>query len=226
MCIAPLFDDIDIALISTRLNGTFLEQQPVSIFRQPPSPEVDAAWARIESQKPVPISREYILAHDKDPARAAKFPESFGFGEEAYIGRVDVFHQIHCLNRLRMHLKDNYGYYYDDSDTNNEYHQLHVSHCVYMLLQNLMCTANVDVYPHTWLDAQKNAFPDFSINHKCRDFGAIMKWHDENSVPIEDFGAIRRPVDFQPHIMNHKFKTIFQWYDEHPDDGDLGKEIF
>lgn len=185
---------------TTRMNGTFMDTDPPSIFRQPPSPEVDAAWARIETQKPIPISRTDVLAQGKDPARAAKFPVSFGFGPEAYIGRIDVFHQIHCLNRLRMHLKDNYDYYYADTETNNEYHRLHVNHCVYMLLQNLICTANVDVYTHTWVDAQDNAFPDFSLNHKCRDFGAVLRWHDEHSVPIEEFGAIRRPRVFSPTL--------------------------
>jgi hypothetical protein len=57
------------------------------------------------------------------------------------------------------------------------------------------------VYTHTWLDAQKAAFPDFSMNHKCRDFDAVLRWHDDNSVPLEKFGAIRRPEDFEPHIM-------------------------
>ncbi|KAL1311487.1 hypothetical protein AAFC00_001612 [Neodothiora populina] len=222
---SPLLDLIDIPMRTVRLNGTFLEARPVSIFRQPPSPEVDAAWARIETQAPIAISYADVVAQGKDPAMAAKFPESFGLGSDAYIGRVDVFHQIHCLNRLRMHLQGNYDYYYGKPDSNNRYHELHVSHCVYMLLQNLMCTANVDVYPHTWLDAQQNAFPDFSINHKCRDFEAILQWHDDNSIPLEDFGALRKPENFTPHIMNHEFKTVFQWYDDHPDDGDLGNEI-
>jgi hypothetical protein len=222
---APLLDLIDIPMRTVRMNGTFLEEQPISIFRQPPSPEVDAAWARIETQAPVPISRQNVENQGQDPSRAAKFPESFGFGPDAYIGRVDVFHQIHCLNRLRMHLHGNYDYYYGASHTNNEYHQLHISHCVFMLLQNLMCTANVDVYTHTWIDAQENAFPDFSMNHKCRDFDAVLKWHDENSVPLEKFGALRKPADFKEHIMTHQFKEVFQWYDDHPDDGDLGTEI-
>lgn len=126
------------------MNGTFMIAEPASIFRAPPSPEVDAAWARIETQAPVPITRADVISQGQDPERAAKFPESFGFGPDAYIGRVDVFHQIHCLNRLRMHLKGNYDYYYADTDTNNDYHDLHVSHCVYTLLQNLMCTSNVD----------------------------------------------------------------------------------
>jgi hypothetical protein len=65
----------------------------------------------------------------------------------------------------------------------------------------LFSTNHDSVYTHTWLDAQKAAFPDFSMNHKCRDFDTVLRWHDLNSVPLEKFGAIRRPADFEPHIM-------------------------
>ena len=208
-----------------RLNGTFIEQHPKSIFRQPPSPEVDAAWERVETQTPIPITRQDVLNQGKDPTQAAKWPESFGFGPDAYIGRIDVFHQIHCLNRLRKHLHSNFDYYYG-SERMNRYHELHVSHCLYTLLQNLMCAGNVDVYPHFWADAQDNAFPDFSINHKCRDFEAILDWHDKHAVTLEEFGALRRPPGMQPRVMSHEFKEVFEWYDdEHPDDGYVGTEI-
>ncbi|KAF7588830.1 hypothetical protein BBP40_005184 [Aspergillus hancockii] len=139
--------------------------------------------------------KNYFLEQVSEPS---KFPESFGFGPDAYIGRIDVFYQIHCLNRLRMHPKDNYDYYYADTETNNKYYQLHVSYPVYMLLQNL-----------------DNAFPDFSGNHKCLDFGAVLKWHDEHSVPIEEFGPIRRPVRFEPYVMTHEFKEIVDGIDEY-----------
>ena len=50
----------------------------------------------------------------------------------------------------------------------------------------------MNVCTHTWADAQENAFPDFSQNHNCR---------DEHSVPIQEFGAIRKPELFEPYVM-------------------------
>jgi hypothetical protein len=47
---------------------------------------------------------------EKNPSLAAKFPDSFGYGPDAYITKIDVFHQIHCLNKLRRSLQPNYGY--------------------------------------------------------------------------------------------------------------------
>ncbi|KAF7956499.1 hypothetical protein EAE96_003837 [Botrytis aclada] len=221
---SPILDAIDIPLSTWRLNGTFLERENESIYRQPPSPEVDAAWARIETQNPIPLSRQDLLNQGKNPDLYAKFPESFGFGPDAFIGRIDVFHQIHCLNRLRMHLYWNVAYYYPDEQM-GKYHQLHASHCVYALLQNLMCQGNVDTYGHYWVDMQENAVPDFNINHKCRDFEAILEYHDEIAVPLEKFGALRRPVDEPVKHMTHEAKEIFRWFDNHEDDGQDGMEI-
>lgn len=216
---APLFDLIDIPMKTWRLNGTFIELDPPSIYRQPPSPEVDAAWERVETQNPIPITRQDIIDQGRDPDDAVKFPESFGFGPDAYVGRIDVFHQIHCLNRIRKHLYWNFDYYYG-GERMNKYHQFHVSHCISTLLQNLMCAGNVDVYSHFWADAQDNAYPDFSINHKCRDFEAILAYHDAHAVPLEDFGKIRKPPGQKARIMSHAFKEAFEWFDdEHPDDG-------
>ncbi|EMR91030.1 putative tat pathway signal sequence protein [Botrytis cinerea BcDW1] len=221
---SPLLDAIEIPLSTWRLNGTFLEREDESIYRKPPSPEVDAAWARIETQNPIPLSRQDLVNQGKDPDMYAKFPESFGFGPDAFIGRIDVFHQIHCLNRLRMHLYWNVAYYYPDEQM-GKYHQLHASHCVYALLQNLMCQGNVDTYGHYWVDMQENAVPDFNINHKCRDFEAILEYHDEIAVPLEKFGALRRPLNEPVRHMSHEAKEIFRWFDNHEDDGQDGMEI-
>jgi hypothetical protein len=96
---APILDFIEIPLRTLRLNGTFIEQDPPSIYRLPPSPEVDAAWERIETQTPIPITRQDVINQGRDPDDSAKWPESFGFGPDAYIGRIDVFHQV-CLPRF------------------------------------------------------------------------------------------------------------------------------
>lgn len=97
---APIFDHLDITLKTTKMNATLLEPKPPTIFRQPPSPEVDAAWHRIANVRPIALTREYVLKVGKDPAQVSKWPGSFGFGPDSYICRIDLFHQIHCLDSL------------------------------------------------------------------------------------------------------------------------------
>lgn len=65
-----------------------------SIYLQPPSPEVDAAWKRISSLDPVAITADEVLALEKDPSTAVKFPESLGLGPEAFVAGPNAMHQI------------------------------------------------------------------------------------------------------------------------------------
>ena len=218
---APVFDRLEIPLISQKMNATLLEPDPLPIYRQPPSPEVDAAWNRLANINPIAISRDDVVKLGRDPEQAAKWPESFGFGSEAYIGRLDVFHQIHCLDWLRReaYFDHYYGKKWPPGTPPSDMHRTHISHCTYLLLQNLMCNANVDIYTHYWADAQLNAFPDFSVNHKCRDFDTILRWQEEHSVDVDEFAAIRKPPEAEARVMSHRFKELFGWYKSNPDDG-------
>ena len=175
------------------MNGSFWEASPVSIWRQEPSPAVDEAWEEISAFSYHTISTADVIALGKDPRTTVKAPLSWGNGPDAHIVQLDVFHQIHCLDSLRRAAF--HDYYYPNSTTGvdghgtGEKHQLyrpHLKHCLHMLVQNLMCTANVDVITHNWVESQRHPFPDFSINHKCRDFEAVRKWSAKDKIETKD----------------------------------------
>jgi Mycotoxin biosynthesis protein UstYa len=213
------------------MDATLLENEPLSMFRKSPSPEVDAAWEKISNLRPIMLSRNEVIATGKDPNKAVRFDDTFGLGNEAFAGRIDVFHQIHCLDAIRRDV--HWDYYYDDMypkgrNHSGSLHKLHLSHCIYLLLQNIMCNANVDVYTHTWNDAVPYPFADFNINHQCRDFDAILEWQEENSVDMAQFLAMRRPAETFEHKMSHSFKEVNGYYRHHPEERDemyLGGEI-
>ncbi|KAK1751259.1 hypothetical protein QBC47DRAFT_351277 [Echria macrotheca] len=209
---SPILDLINIPLITKRMNGSLFNTES-SIYRQPPSPEVDAAWSRIQTREPIPISRADVIRLNKDPSIAAKFPPSWGYGEEAFVGKIDVFHQIHCLNTLRMNLHTNYEYYHGDKIP-GRLAELHVGHCLNTLLENLMCTGNVDIYTSFWMDAQLQPFSDFNMDHKCRDFDAILAWQEKHAVPLDKYGSIRRPEGEGYKVMGKEFKKVFDWEDD------------
>lgn len=67
------------------------------------------------------------------------------------MAQIDVFHQLHCLNTLRMIA---YPDYYEPGEKCNEHPEMwyvHVNHCVDILMQNIMCNANVDLYTLQWM---------------------------------------------------------------------------
>jgi hypothetical protein len=111
--------------------------------------EVHAAWGGLPTLNPVSITHTDVIALGKDPTQAAKFSESFGLGREAYVGKLEVFHQILCLNNIRMNLCSSYAYYFGNQPPDT-LQDLHVDHYIGALLQEMKCSANVDVYTYMW----------------------------------------------------------------------------
>lgn len=65
--------------------------------------------------------------------------------------------------------------------------------CVDILLQNMMCSSNVDIITLNWMETQKQPFPDFSINHQCPDFETLLEWRKDNSVNMGKFNDLVKP---------------------------------
>ncbi|KAK8094989.1 hypothetical protein PG997_001674 [Apiospora hydei] len=192
---APIFDEVDLKLQYQKFNGRIHDN--ISIYRQDPSPEVDAAWDRLSAEgiEIITVDEDAVVLSGKTPGLSVKAPLSWGRGDQAYVAQVDVFHQIHCLNELRKEI--NFGYYYGADGRLNRPggppadHVEHKRHCLHMLLQNLMCHADVDVITHNWMHYdvpdQPNRpaaepFADFNVIKKCRDFEALLGWAQRNAV--------------------------------------------
>lgn len=119
----------------------------------------------------------------KDPAELYRFPESYGYGDQAYMGMLDVFHHLHCLNHLRR--AANHQYYANLSSTSIAHtttpsakfpREVHLEHCTYILLQFIMCHADVGIITFNKVQGTPGPFADFNVEHKCRDFQSVLKW--------------------------------------------------
>ncbi|GLB07147.1 hypothetical protein AtubIFM57258_002470 [Aspergillus tubingensis] len=220
---SPILDEVDIRVAPQRMDATLLNRDPPTIYRQEPSIEIDRAWAALYDTRPIALTRSQVLAMGKDPAEAVRIPPSWGRGNDSYFGRIDAFHQMHCLDALRREAY--FGHYYGAKypgglNTTSEMHRLHLSHCVWLLAQNIMCSANTDVYTHIWTDTLDHAWPDFNIQHQCKSYDTILDWQRRNALDEDDFVALRRPDGYPYRVMTHKFKEIHGWFLDHEDVGD------
>jgi hypothetical protein len=126
-----------------------------------------------------------LFVLEKNPSIVIQAPSSWDAGPDAYFAQVEVFHQIHCLNELRKEVFRDY--YYDQAEA-DERRLSHKMHCIHMLLQVLMCSADVGIITHNWVHSEKlqepktRPFPDFNVVKKCRDFDAILDWVRETGV--------------------------------------------
>lgn len=148
----------------------------------------------------ITVDEESVIQLGKTPGLSVKAPPSWGRGTEACVAQVDVFHQIHCLNELRKEI--HFEHYYPTGVTPD--HAEHKKHCVHMLLQNLMCHADVEIITHNWVHydiaSQPNRpkaepFADFNVIKKCRDFEALLEWTHRNGVedPGKRWGELKMP---------------------------------
>ncbi|OAX77925.1 hypothetical protein ACJ72_07772 [Emergomyces africanus] len=193
-----VLDEIEIPTYSVMMNGTVFPPPDPVFSRQIPSAENDAVWESFENIRTHIVTRDDIIKLGKDPNTVAHFDDEYwGFGPNAYMAQLDIFHQIHCLNRLRKAAFATYPGYtpLDIEDSYSKLWWIHLGHCVDMLLQNIKCYGNTDMLTVAWVGQNGRLWPDFSINHRCRDFDTILNWNLEHAVDVEKFNHMPVPKD-------------------------------
>ncbi|KAH3631723.1 hypothetical protein KXW27_001596 [Aspergillus fumigatus] len=177
-------------------DGTLFAKPEVSIAREEPGAENDAAWGQYEKILTHVVTRDQILKLGKDPETVARFDNDYwGMGDDAYMVQMDVMHQIHCLNLLRKAAFADYPGYEPELDEKDKMWWIHLGHCTDILLQNIQCNANTEFLTLNWVEDRQAPWPDFSVNRKCRDFNALLDWQHSNAVDPDKFDRMPVPKD-------------------------------
>ncbi|KAF2502890.1 hypothetical protein BU16DRAFT_554922 [Lophium mytilinum] len=184
---SPIVKEVDLYYETVRFNGSLLK---ANIFRGPASPEVDAAWESLGvNYRAVVVPVDQATQSGIRPDQV-KVSQRYGGGFPA---NVEGLHHLHCLNLLRKALTWNYEYYHKQGEgpfTNSDYViRYHVTHCLDVLRQQLMCTVDVGVLGQIWYHPEgypMEPFVDFHTNHKCRNFEAVRAWAEKHQLPPEE----------------------------------------
>ncbi|EAW08969.1 oxidase ustYa family protein [Aspergillus clavatus NRRL 1] len=181
---SPVVSNVDITYQPERFNGSLLKE---NIYRQDASPEVDAAWEALgvnyrSLRVPAEEAERAGLASDQ-----VKISQKYGGG---YPANVEGFHHLHCLNLLRQTLYYNYDYYHDlghGAFKNDDFIvRRHVSHCLDILRQQLMCTIDTGVLGQVWIHPEHpEAYVDFNTQHQCKNFEIIRQYAEKNQLPAQ-----------------------------------------
>ncbi|KAI1126438.1 hypothetical protein F5Y10DRAFT_293829 [Nemania abortiva] len=184
---SPIIDDVDLSYRNIKFNNTLLYS---NVYRDDPSSIVDEAWHQLGTRwNNMTVAKERALKTPIPPG-SVRVQDEYGGG---YMGMLEVFHQLHCLNLLRKALVYNYDHYLEQGE--EEFYdgepiiKLHVGHCLDMIRQQLMCSADVGLVPFVWVDKRQwmphedtkpHRLPRFDNTHRCRDFDAIREWYLKN----------------------------------------------
>ncbi|KAJ0419645.1 hypothetical protein BJY00DRAFT_302040 [Aspergillus carlsbadensis] len=200
---SPVLSNVAIKHHTQRFNGSLLEE---NVFRQEAGPEVDAAWAALG------VNYRAIRVPAHEAARSGIAGDQVQIREEyggGYPANVEGLHHLHCLNLLRQSLYYNYDYYHAQGTgafKNDDFIvRKHVSHCLDIIRQQLICTIDTGVLGQIWLYPEHpSPFVDFNTEHRCRNFEDIRIWAEMNQLPE------RTPVDFlkPPGVGDRVFEGV------------------
>ncbi|KAF2120126.1 hypothetical protein BDV96DRAFT_641979 [Lophiotrema nucula] len=192
----PLLDRHTLTLHDIFVNGSIFND-PYSIYRDAPSPEVDAAWSAISTVRPFPITSSEVLHLGKDPTQAVRIPEPWGYGPDMHFAELDSQHLLHCLNTVRKYAHHNYYFaeYSNSTETLPRMLAVHRDHCIGMLLEALTCRPSMNVVTFEWMETQRFPFPDFGVRRKCVDYGGLLEWQKGAEVKgwEEKAEGLKRP---------------------------------
>ncbi|KAL1960637.1 hypothetical protein VTO42DRAFT_7216 [Malbranchea cinnamomea] len=135
-------------------------------WKGPPSDDLDKAWNELFQLDPIAITSEDLKKIEKT---GVEIPSRPG----AYLAKLAVFHQLHCLDMVRRYVHNDY-YRLDDSHSSVSLID-HIDHCIDILRQVITCKADTTLItfrPRGLLDVD----PDFEATHSCANFGRIHRW--------------------------------------------------
>ncbi|KAI1452641.1 hypothetical protein F4805DRAFT_470695 [Annulohypoxylon moriforme] len=213
---SPVFDRVDLEMNPRVVQGTlFPAKDGASIARELPNPIADELWDEWELSRFYPLTRDDIIRMGKDPSTVTKLEDSeWGLGDDAYLGAFDVYHQIHCLNTLRHNA---YRGYYHLTTRNHSVMglpEIHINHCVDILLQALQCSGNVNFMTYHWVAGQQYPQPDMSINRQCINFEKLTEFRRANGLDLDKYVKIMKK-SLHPGVKErHQSDAYYYWYNE------------
>lgn len=151
---------IDLESRPMTVNASVWLMEEHSIAREAPNSASDELWREWEYIRIFPVTKAQIIRMGKDPSTAAKLEdEDWSMGDDAYAAGFDVLHQLHCLNSLR---KLAYREYYNETAPiagRPGLREVHLNHCVDVLMQALQCSGNVNLIMYHWMDPESQDHP-------------------------------------------------------------------
>lgn len=109
---------------------------------------------------------------------------------------LEVFHQLHCLNVLRMaSFGDHYVGIHPTFSSPPANLRVHIDHCIEILRQTLQCQSDVGIVTNTWVRGYAHKYEDFNTWHQCRNFAKVLEWgHGMRAKDVPAGFEIPKPV--------------------------------
>ncbi|KAJ7467495.1 hypothetical protein FB451DRAFT_1137328 [Mycena latifolia] len=153
----------------------------LSPFHLPSSPALDEMWRNLYKRGVSRITKD-------EAARLPNKTHAIPGDDGHYIAELDVFHNLHCLDKIRMALDPDYYPNWRISTTNNFIPSqidatAHIVHCIDYVRQSLMCSSDTSMLVWQWHDAKNQSTAEGNTAHTCRKFEKLWDWAKEREMP-------------------------------------------
>jgi len=155
-----------------------------SPFAGPPSEELDQAWHGLFEYNDIRVELSDLQALNL---------ESIPLQQGGYIAQPGVFHELHCLKRIRHWIyRGYYVYPKDPSDAELDEWEAHIHHCIERLRLASMCRGDTSLAVYKWLREGDEWVPTITDigPHQCVKWENLNEWVKERSVNLSEPGLL------------------------------------
>ncbi|KAF2648991.1 hypothetical protein K491DRAFT_735839 [Lophiostoma macrostomum CBS 122681] len=127
-----------------------------------------------------------------------------------YLAGLGVYHDIHCLRRLRLYLHADY-YYEELTEANLKYLREHLGHCIEALRKPVMCTVDTSIYTFTWDNAtERRPNPKSNQHRKCLNWESLQEWLSSTGKKVPLNPMLVRPTGVKDRILMRSLSSSTQ----------------
>ncbi|ELR05751.1 hypothetical protein VC83_07982 [Pseudogymnoascus destructans] len=146
-------------------------------FKGAPNPAQTAAWLTYHNLTEIAVGIEDLNAIGKSSVKLTD-------GPNRYLAMLDVFHQLHCLDKIRIYIHRDY---YDLREA-PAMQLIHVGHCLDSLRQIIMCHADTELLTFEYVSEKRypnpRPNPNFLVERKCKNWDDIVAWVTDHHADL------------------------------------------
>ncbi|RAH47975.1 oxidase ustYa family protein [Aspergillus brunneoviolaceus CBS 621.78] len=160
-------------------------------FAGKPRPELEAAWHTLFEKNNIRVTGEDLAFYN---VTSLPIVGPAGEGPGGYVGQLGVFHELHCLKRIRHWIYRDH-YLADAPAAVLVEEEAHVDHCVELLREASLCRADLTLSGFRWIQTgpegkQRELTVEAKGNHVCVDWERLRKWNDARAVDAWEPGVL------------------------------------
>ncbi|KAF2816480.1 uncharacterized protein BDZ99DRAFT_136906 [Mytilinidion resinicola] len=150
-----------------------------NVYTGAPRPEHDHAWRRLIEPMTIRISRDE-LAKINETSIALR-------DGSGYIAETAVYHELHCIKRIRRHLYLDH-YYPNMTEDERLREGPHIDHCLEYWREAAMCRGDTTLSTFRWAD--NKPFSTVYSDHECVNWELLDTWARGKMVDMSDWSII------------------------------------